>query len=222
MCSYGSSRQYCGVLRFYSPYLYIRILCLKYLAYSCNGSACSDSRTESMYRSRNLFHNLQCRMVLMCHRIIFIGKLLRHKYSWVFLLHPECCLKTFIYACAYISGIMYQFHIRTIMSDKFSSFFAHRIRHNYYRPVSLNGTHKRQPYSLIAAGRLNYYSIFLNEALSFCFFNHIECSSCLNRTSDIHCLEFNKYLRRILLNHTIQPYHRSVSDSFKNIIVNHK
>ena len=77
-----------------------------------------------MHRAFHLLQNLHRRMVFMDERIVWIGKLLGHKDSGIFLLHAERCFQALINTFSDISVIVYQYHFRPVLLYQLPALFT--------------------------------------------------------------------------------------------------
>ena len=150
-----------------------------------------------------------------------IFKLLGNIDPWIFLRHPYCCLKTLIHACSYISGIMDQYHLCSVVLYKESSLLTYTVRHNDPGLISHDGADKCKSDALISAGGLYDYGIILDTSVLKRLFYHIVCGTGLDGTAHIKSLVLYENLCRIGIVHPSESYDRSVSDIFKYIIAYH-
>ena len=72
-----------------------------------------------------------------------------------------------------IASIMYDNYLSTIVANKLTTLFRHAVWHNDARTITAHSTHKREPYTLIAACRFNDNTIWPNFAAAFGGFNHL-------------------------------------------------
>ena len=158
----------------------------------------------------------------MCLYIINIGKLLRHKHTRIFLLHAQRRLQALINAGTDISGVVDQFDIRSIVAHKFSAFLTHGIRHDDHRMITADRSDQCQTNSLITARRFHNDRVFPDQAFLLSGKYHLIRRTGLDRAADIDSFKFHINIRTVPIHHALQLYHRSVSHSFQNIIINHK
>ena len=122
----------------------------------------------------------------MGHEIVPVGELVRYEYVWIFGGHSLCGLHAFFYAVADVSVIMDESDFSAVLGNQITSFCAYRVRHYDYGSVTLYCRDQRKAYSLVAACRLNDYSLAGGDKTAFfsCGY-HFQGGPCLDGTSYI-------------------------------------
>ena len=113
---------------------------------------------------------------------------------------------------------MDQLDLRAVMADQFPAFLADRVRHDNDRPVSADGSDKRQADPLVAAGRFDNNAVRADQAFLLRLQEHIHRGPGLNGSADVQRFHLHQDLRAVLPREFVQPDDRRVTDRFQNIL----
>ena len=218
MRSAFSLRKHRGPCRFHSDHLDLRLLTLKILADTRQGSACADSCHKEVNLSICVIPDLRAGCCSVCSRVCRIRELPRNVASRNLL----CKLIRLRNGTLHSFRAFCQDNLRSISLQDISSLDTHRLRHGEDDSVPLCRCDRSQPDPGIAGGRLDDDRPLLQQSLLLGILNHRLCDTILDRACRVKILELcqDLCLKAKLLLDIDKLHKRCVSDQLQCSLVN--